>query len=180
MRYLLITFLLIGISSQALAYEFQPQKEIVCLGGQRAGQSSCVTPTLAVAQDAHTDCDASTDGVVTLETSALDCANSGSMLVSSFNQISVEVHYTRASGTAVKMQCDESKDGLAPWAVRTKIDSEGTSTIRTWTHTQSFSGAIKWNWDINTKYLRCRFWIVGGTASDKIQAFFRLASEVKQ
>lgn len=179
-RLWILALVAIGITSTALAYNFQPQKFVECIGGQRAGQSSCVTPPLHTATDAHTDCDATTDGVISLATADLDCANTGNMLVSAWNQVSVEVHWTRSAGSAVKMQCDEAETPGTGWAVRTKLDSDGASTVRTWTHTQAFSGNWKWNWDINTKWLRCRFWVVGGTSSDKVKAYFRLASEVKQ
>ena len=132
--------------------------------------------TLA-AQDASTDCtadltdlDAATDA-----TADLTCHNTGEIVLGLNKQVSVELDFTRSSGTAVVMQCDTSRDGGSTWAPIMTETCEGVKTVRTWTATMSISGRVTHNFEVNAELLRCRVMVTNGASGDTVGFIVYLA-----
>lgn len=165
---------LINQAQAAIEKQLQYQKEVVCLNGKKASDSSCTTPPLHTLTSVNVDCDANTDGVIGLATSSLECANTGEIVVDGWRQFSISIFYTYSAGTYINMQCDESEDGGSNWATRTIVNVDGDSILRTWSQPVSFSTKIKWNFDINAELIRCRIWATSGGTGDKIIAKVRL------
>ena len=127
-----------------------------------------LTTSLSSATRADTACDEASSDVDSTATTSLSCADTGSLAVGGYNQLTLQVAFTRSAGTAVNMQCDTSESDAVPWATIQKTDTSSISTTRTWVRTTSTSGTWPWNIPINYRYIRCRFWVTGGGANDKI------------
>jgi hypothetical protein len=152
------------------AFRFQPQ--------------SPRTSALATAATASAICDATTDAAgfaFTGATSGLSCVNTGDIEIAGFQVVTIPWEYTRASGTALKMQCDVKNTASSRWLHVQDVDNSNASTTRTWTFTRSVSSAGSWSFDANADYVRCRFWIVGAAAGDKVKvAVVRVGSITRE
>ena len=107
------------------------------------------------------DFDESTDA-----TADLNCRNTGAIVADTYEQFTIAIDYVRDSGTVVLMQCDTSDNSGSTWRPIMTEDSGGNKDIRTWTSTQSVSGSIVHNFEINCELIRCRAWATSGGSGD--------------
>ena len=162
----LIALFLFALPQAAEAYRFQPQKNL--------------TTTWSTPADASTDCTASeTDySPVFADTDALTCFVTEEFDVRGFDQMTVQLDYVNSTGTAVKMQCDQSNDGGVKWTPIMNETAAGEKSVRTWTETTSVNARITHNWQVNAWLVRCRLFVTAGGAGDTISYFVRIASQV--
>lgn len=146
------------------AYRFQPQR-LMYVGAMA---------------DASTDCDGDTDA-----TASLTCLNTGDISVPAFAQVTVRWFHENSAGTAVHLQCDEKDTGTAEnnvaapnkWALgSTCAGNTCVPMDLTWAVTGNTAHTAHFGADADT--IRCRAWVTGGGASDKLQLTVRIASVV--
>lgn len=109
-------------------------------------------------------------------TADLACLNTGDIVTTLWEQITISAEYTYAAGTALTMQCDYSQNQGTTWAPVPDESSAGALTVRNWTVASPGSGTVLTaNFDIDYELVRCRIWATSGNTSDKVAFRITLA-----
>jgi len=132
---------------------------------------SAIQPTMAASR-INVACDATTDAtILATETANLRCAHIGPLHTAMWDVVTVEAYLVWRAASHVKMQCDESSTGAAPWKlIQERNASTGYYAGMTWDKTVGFTGGWPVTVDVNYINMRCRFWGGSDGATDLLSA----------